>query len=65
MHSNGRRKWDYKQRYMSYHTAKFDDAGLRWTAGAAFSEDGIHWKKAQAVVSATSAGCIWMHLLTL
>eukprot|EP00434_Breviolum_minutum_P012551 symbB.v1.2.011057.t1/scaffold728.1/size168468/5 len=44
------------QWYMSYHTAKFDAAGLRWTAGAAFSEDGIHWKKAGPALGPSTSG---------
>ncbi|CAL1126331.1 unnamed protein product [Cladocopium goreaui] len=44
------------QWYMSYHTAKFESTGLRWTAGAAFSPDGIHWKKAGPVLGPSSSG---------
>lgn len=32
---------------MTYHTAQFGPEGLRWTAGAALSEDGLVWSKAR------------------
>ena len=33
-------------RYMTYHSAQFGENGMRWTAGAAFSDDGLRWEKA-------------------
>lgn len=32
--------------YMSYHTAQFGPEGILWSAGAAFSDDGVAWDKA-------------------
>eukprot|EP00931_Biecheleriopsis_adriatica_P117329 TRINITY_DN92858_c0_g1_i1.p1 TRINITY_DN92858_c0_g1~~TRINITY_DN92858_c0_g1_i1.p1 ORF type:complete len:425 (-),score=49.30 TRINITY_DN92858_c0_g1_i1:137-1411(-) len=36
--------------YMSYHTAEFGEGGITWSAGAAFSNDGIIWDKAAGPV---------------
>jgi len=46
------------QWYMSYHTAQLR-AGISWSAGAAFSNDGVHWVKALGpVLEGTEAG-LW------
>lgn len=46
------------QWYMSYHTASLD-GGISWSAGAAFSDDGITWRKAPGPVLKGTAPGLW------
>lgn len=46
------------QWYMSYHTARLD-GGISWSAGAAFSDDGVVWRKAQGPVLQGTAEGLW------
>ncbi|CAE7217557.1 unnamed protein product, partial [Symbiodinium natans] len=58
--------WDTKnvpgivegQWYMSYHTASFKE-GIQWSAGAAFSNDGISWTKVPKPVLEGGGGGAW------
>ncbi|CAE8612233.1 unnamed protein product [Polarella glacialis] len=46
--------------YMSYHTAQFGEGGMKWSAGAAFSDDGVAWEKAPGPVLGPSDGAdLW------
>ncbi|CAK9008113.1 unnamed protein product [Durusdinium trenchii] len=42
--------------YMTYHTAQFGPEGLRWTAGAALSEDGLVWSKVGPILGPSGGG---------